>query len=540
MAPSPTVTAAYQPGKAPLLLDDSPSGINAFTRSAKLFFRIKKVTEEDDKIAYLGAGLAGYPELYNWYASAAEEHEQKTYATFVGDLQKRALPRDYVWEAKGRIRSWRQGSDDFEDWLDDVRTEHLSLTDKILPIRDFVEILLYNMDSELSAVLRRGTALKNTGFHEDDLATVAFAVVPLAFTAPVNYEKFDHEARDKWSRIAARRRSNEQQLKSLSKKTGSLTLGSGKTTTKDNTRAPRLTTIPTIGIVGNGRDNATRPSKLTELERDWLGSTKGCFKCRKSWVDHTASACDDWAPVGTVVPVPAGWSKNQVVPANLIPAAFKTKVEGIRAVHIEDDDEVELPESLAYGTDSDESDGCALPPLSLLLGSKRQSRLVCALADSGSSLSLISDKLVRELGLEKRRLVRPKRFRVAIKGEEEFNAITEFVRVPLSLSNGSWNAGVTTLLVAPLEDPFEIILSVPFLSNHRLSISLSNDEPQLFAPSLTGGEPYDLFAPVFGPVSRLEALGSEEEQGRLRILADTIAALHQSTNDEQQEQEEMK
>lgn len=145
--------ASYQPGKAPLLLDDSPSGLNAFLRAAKLYFRSKTVKEDEDKMAYLGAGLAPFPELYNWYASSAEVHEKKLYDTFVSELQRRALPRDYVWDTKARIRSSKQGARDFEDWIDDLRTEQLSLTERILPTREFIETLLFNMDEELSSIL---------------------------------------------------------------------------------------------------------------------------------------------------------------------------------------------------------------------------------------------------------------------------------------------------------------------------------------------------------------------------------------------------
>ncbi|GAA5895326.1 hypothetical protein JCM5296_002375, partial [Sporobolomyces johnsonii] len=54
---------AYQPGKAPFLLDTSPAGLTAYSRAARLFFRTKSVKDDEDKIAYLGAGLALYPEL---------------------------------------------------------------------------------------------------------------------------------------------------------------------------------------------------------------------------------------------------------------------------------------------------------------------------------------------------------------------------------------------------------------------------------------------------------------------------------------------
>ncbi|BGP34369.1 hypothetical protein JCM10296v2_006188 [Rhodotorula toruloides] len=68
MAPVSTVVAApaYQPGKAPYLLDDSPAGLASFSRAARLFFHAKSVKDDALKVAYVGGGLVGFPELYNW------------------------------------------------------------------------------------------------------------------------------------------------------------------------------------------------------------------------------------------------------------------------------------------------------------------------------------------------------------------------------------------------------------------------------------------------------------------------------------------
>ncbi|GAA5998334.1 hypothetical protein JCM11641_000050, partial [Rhodosporidiobolus odoratus] len=202
-----------------------------------------------------------------------------------------------------------------------------------------------------------------------------------------------------------------------------------------------------------------RTSKLTELEKDWLSATSGCFKCRQSWVDHAAAECRTWPTPGYVVPVPKGWDRSQDVPLTAKPTTSEERkvVTGFRALHVYgSDDELDLPESLAQGTDTDE-EGCALPPLSFLVGSKRRGRLADALADSGSGLSLISDKLATELGLVRQKLGRSKSYRLAIQGGDEVKTLTEFVRAPLTLANGTWTAGETTLIVAPLEPPFDLI-----------------------------------------------------------------------------------
>ncbi|GAA5980362.1 hypothetical protein JCM11641_001777 [Rhodosporidiobolus odoratus] len=131
-----TIPTAYQPGKPPLLLQTSPSGISSFSRAARLFFRQKKIEADEDKISYLGEGLAGFPELYNWYNASADAHEAEAYKVFVADLQKKALPRDFVWEAKERICWARQDGQDYEDWVTAMRTEHLALTEAVMPLKE--------------------------------------------------------------------------------------------------------------------------------------------------------------------------------------------------------------------------------------------------------------------------------------------------------------------------------------------------------------------------------------------------------------------
>ncbi|GAA5920528.1 hypothetical protein JCM5296_002151, partial [Sporobolomyces johnsonii] len=333
----------------------SPAGLTAYSRAARLFFRTKSVKDDEDKIAYLGAGLALYPELHNWYLSSAVEHEAKEYETFLGELQRRALPRDYLWEAKGRMRFAKQGDKDYEDWADEMRTEHLSLTDKVLSTREFVECLLFGMDAELSSVLRRGSSLKNTGYHHDDTANIFSPSSSLIFSSPIDYEKFDREARDEWDKIAARRRSNAAQLKSLSKKAGALNLTSSSTSARlsSTSNRPARATPPSVTNANSGNVTPVgRPPKLTELERDWLGATNGCFKCRQSNVNHEARDCSSWAPAGFVVPVPPGWDRSKPVPDAAATAA--PAIAGVRAVHFLDDDDIDVPESFDEDSDTDQ------------------------------------------------------------------------------------------------------------------------------------------------------------------------------------------
>ncbi|GAA5972537.1 hypothetical protein JCM11641_001890 [Rhodosporidiobolus odoratus] len=215
----------------------------------------------------------------------------------------------------------------------------------------------------------------------------------------------------------------------------------------------------------------------------------------------------------------------------------KKVVTGFRALHIEDDSDVDLPESLVQGSDTDE-EGCVLPPLSFLVGSRRRGCLADALADSGSGLSLISDKLATELGLVRQKLSRPKSYRLAIQGGDEVKTLTDFVRVPLSLANGTWRAGDTTLVVAPLEPPFDVILGTPFLRRHRISIALY-PEPSLTIAQPSPLEAIDLYAEAYGARNQLEAMEEMDETSRDEVIEAAVEHLVASVNAKTGEEREM-
>ncbi|GAA5970421.1 hypothetical protein JCM11641_001704 [Rhodosporidiobolus odoratus] len=210
---------------------------------------------------------------------------------------------------------------------------------------------------------------------------------------------------------------------------------------------------------------------------------------------------------------------------------------GFRALHIEDDVDLDLPESLAQGSHTDE-EGYALPPLSLLVGTRHRGCSADALADSGSGLSLISGKLASKLGLARQRLSRPRFYRLAIQGGDETKTLPEFVRVPLALANGSWEAGTTTLIVAPLEPPFDPILGTPFLRQHRILIALY-PEPSLLIAQSSPLEPINLYADVSGAKTRMEVMEDMGEEEREEIIGTAVEHLVASVNAKTAEEKEM-
>ncbi|GAA5833759.1 hypothetical protein JCM3766R1_000089 [Sporobolomyces carnicolor] len=258
-----TVTITnHAAGKAPVLIDNLPQGITQFLKQAKAFFLIKGHKDDETKILILGSGLGNFPELENWYTTTEEDWEGKPYADFVTALQQRALPRDYVWEARRKVRKTKQGLTDFEDWIDDMRSLQLQLTTCVLPDREFVKHLLYNMDPELCSLLQRGTLLQYSGFHKDDLSQLAFvSTKPTTVSNPIDFED------------------NLEQIRSLAKKTNSISiLNKILTSTSSRSNSPATTSTTTVRT---GSAPTNRLAKLTDLEKDWFTAVGGCFKCRE-------------------------------------------------------------------------------------------------------------------------------------------------------------------------------------------------------------------------------------------------------------------
>ncbi|GAA5944073.1 hypothetical protein JCM1841_001868 [Sporobolomyces salmonicolor] len=102
-------------------------------------------------------------------------------------------------------------------------------------------------------------------------------------------------------------------------------------------------------------------------------------------------------------------------------------------------------------------------------------------------------------------LSKPKRVRVAIKGDE-YAILSEFVRVPIRLENGSWKCGLTTLIITPLGDAFAVILG--FSST--------------VAP--LSSEPLDLLTPVYGPPTAFQVIKDMDNDDEKTALAHQTAA----------------
>lgn len=530
--PPATTSVAMQVGKPPVLLGTSPKDLRTFVNHAKLFFTLKKITDDAQKILWLGAGLGGVPELEAWYLSDEETHAAKKVDDFQKDLFKRALPVDFVWETEGRIRESKQGGRDYVTWAQELRSDHLLLTDKIMPTREFVKCLLYGMDVELSSILRRGTALKGTGFHEDDQSSLFLATSPsTSIAATVDYESFDREARDEWARIARRKEANAAQIKEAAKRQQAKTTTSAVTATSSKARSTAASTSTQADS-----ESSSRLSKLTPLEKDWLRANKGCFHCRKVNAGHESPECSVWPERGFKIDVPASWKSGDPVPTTGVKASTSSSAK-VTVGAIRTEGEIDLPESLADDSDSD-SEAYALPLLRMRIGSSSAGTIVNALADSGSPVSLISDELVKNLGMKQIRLSVPVACKGAFQGGVAVHSISTAVRVPLELENQLWKAGPTTLLVAPLESPLEVILGNNFLHRHRISIAL-HPEPRLLREDPSSTEPHDLYANVEGPLTQAEALAEMDDDERDDLLGQAMEVLVGRIEAQTSEEKEM-
>ena len=122
------------------------------------------------------------------------------------------------------------------------------------------------------------------------------------------------------------------------------------------------------------------------------------------------------------------------------------------------------------------------------------------------------------------KLSRPKRATLALKGEQCTSLITDYVRVNVRLENGLWSAGETTLLVADLEDPYQVILGNPFLAHHRISIVPGKNPRLLVANHGPHRQPLDLFDEAHGPPTLAEHMDGLDNTGRLSLAEDLAHA----------------
>ncbi|SCV73794.1 BQ2448_6224 [Microbotryum intermedium] len=427
--------------------DRTLSGLRLFWSCNERYFKKEKDIDTDaDKIDTIGQLLLD-PELKVWYSSDSALHAQKTYRTFQRDLTLRALPSNYMWQHYRRLDDLQQ-TGDYREFATTARDLQLELGISLVSDTQFVRMLLLHMDEELSQQLRLSDMIKGTGLlpNELDASILKADVTPTQLD--FDYQTFDAEARRIWQVISAMRASVKVTAQALTQ------FGHPPPTT-NTIKPPRTSTSLSTSL-----PSEIRPPLMTDCERAFLKSNRGCFKCRKINAGHMSDGCTNW--VTSACKVPAGWQQGPVSPdqlASITDANADIEDEGKR-LHCLDDDEYN------NGTDDER---CKPISLSVKLTTD-DGPVLQALVDTGASASFIADKEVDKLRLTWRKLQVPTSVSVAIQNHKVSHPVTEFI--------------------APLTS-LRVVLGRPFLKRHNILVDCKRH--QVLAPDpLLSGERIDL------------------------------------------------
>ncbi|SCV72356.1 BQ2448_3893 [Microbotryum intermedium] len=442
--------------------DRTLSGLRLFWSCNEHYFKKEKDLDTDaDKIDTIGQLLLD-PELKVWYSSNSALHAQKTYRTFQRDLTLCALPSNYMWQHYRRLDDLRQ-TGDYREFATTARDLQLELGVSLVSDTQFVRMLLLHMDEELSQQLQLSDVIKGTGLLPDELDASILKADVTPTQPDFDYQTFDAEARRIWQVISATR--------ALVKATAQASTRFGHPPPTTNTiKPPRTSTSLSTSL-----PSKIRPPLMTDCERAFLKSNRGCFKCRKINAGHMSDGCTNWAT--SACKVPAGWRQGPVSPdqlASITNADANIEDKGER-LHCLDDDEYN------NGTDDER---CEPISLSVKLTTD-DGPVLRALVDTGASASFIADKEVDKLRLTRRKLQVPTSVSVAIQNHKVSHPVTEFVCVPLCTSNGRWSTHHVVLKIAPLT-LLRVVLGRPFLKRHDILVDCKRHQVLAPDPSLSG------------------------------------------------------
>ncbi|SGY55499.1 BQ5605_C006g04035 [Microbotryum silenes-dioicae] len=365
------------------------ASIRAFLTNMDNLFIRHGVSNMGFKIMFIQNHVE-HDHLKDWLVSSTED---RTWDEFKVAMVRKALPLDFAFDTEKQIRHSKQRNMDYP-------------TDA-----EFIKIPLFNMDAQLSVVLRQNDLLANTGLHQDDLDYVAASKAGLPRAKAVSYEAFERLARSQWNMMSAIHNVAVQKLPT--------------TTTRTNSYRP-----PGTSTAGS----RCTPHRLTEPMKDYLRRKEGCFSC---WTEH---------------------EKKKASSGNK---------ETLNQMTKRDNDDFSTDKENEYAPRF-------LSPIPMALHNGKGLATFRALADSGASSSFIADKVVEKLGLVEYCLPVPSTVTTAIQGQKSAFRITSFVKIPIALENGIWEAGETVLKVAKLQKPLEVVLGFNFLEKHKINLDCEN------------------------------------------------------------------
>ncbi|SCZ91578.1 BZ3500_MvSof-1268-A1-R1_Chr1-2g01501 [Microbotryum saponariae] len=174
------------------------ASIRAFLTDMDNLFMHHGVNDMGFKVMFIQNHVE-HDHLKNWLVSLTED---RTWDEFKVALVRKALPLDFAFDTEKQIKHLRQRNTEYTTWASGLRALQLQLGQAALSDAEFIKILLFNMDTQLSVVLRQNDLLINTGLHQDDLDYIAASKAGLAKPKVVSYEVFERLARSQWNMMS--------------------------------------------------------------------------------------------------------------------------------------------------------------------------------------------------------------------------------------------------------------------------------------------------------------------------------------------------
>ncbi|KAG1804740.1 uncharacterized protein HD556DRAFT_1226393, partial [Suillus plorans] len=429
----------------------TPEALRAWEMGCMQFFLHKEV-KDDEKVKKVAWGMQD-PIVQDWYLNNQEEFDALSFKDYLGEVRDYWLPTDWSDSVRRKMLASVQGQRPFSEWAVDIQSQNTLLRDTASHLDDVN--LLYHLESHMNPELAGD-------YYAENIA--------------------ETELR-KW--IEKVRLLDEKRLRYLARQ---------KEAVETALRAERNRSTAHKNVLPNARTktNTSQTTKafvrlppLSDNERQLLRDNDGCFKCREPFAGHTSAVC----PKG----FPDGATYKALTSATITAKKFKRDGKVVAAVEINESGEstvaVVMP-SAALGNGSDSGEECVAPLQTshlrwtcLVDGPAVSSPLsVSALIDHGSSLVLIGEDLVSQLGLRRRKLGKPISISLAVTKNKECLLLSHYVKLACTSPDQMYTSRTVRAIIAPnLCTP--LLLGGPFLAHNRIVIDhelLSAFGPELY------------------------------------------------------------
>ena len=391
------------------------------------------------------------PSIRNWFKADREQLSEMGLEEFMNELRGAFLASDWQKEIEREVYALPQGSRPFLDWVTDLEMKNAQLpsTLQLSYARFHAEL-----PSRLNEVLFR--ALRADPFRDAICKTPADE--QRNFRAWVTHvkslEELANARKAETAALVAEMLKSERSkaAKSSAKPSGNQSRGSSFT--------PRS---------GNS-------ARLTQADRDILNRHKGCYRCRRYYVDHTYRNCPNnisSSPVSEEAALRAR-PKSQVASASAVEVQAPVSQPVSQPVVVQEPSisPNALAASLGQLTLQDDADTTEyvhfdephLSPSLLLVSPSNRTILAKTLIDHGCSTVLIKPEVVEKLGLVRNRMARAETMQTAVSGTF---VVSEWVSFRVCTINKVWQSKCVYAKVAP-GLCCDVILGLPFLSRNRL------------------------------------------------------------------------